>query len=1011
MQAHPATMRRLLVLLLTAMAALLSPLFTREEAQAQSTCPTVPLVDNWESRATDGSWHPIAKPFERSATPTERWYRVRLPQFSCAEAEIYAYYVEDELEVLFENQLVYSFHHAQNAWGYPYHLFKIPPEASAGYLTFHITSRLGNIGFSEPLRFGDHDAFDRFLVQKYLPVAFLGILYLVLGLLVLSLSLFLRFHHAYRAYGFLLLVLGSYSFSLSRLRQLISPNYTLFCWIEYISVFLLPVAILLFINAMFPFRRKRLYKIVMAAIAISSLGLLTWSFTNGIIVLIKSFPAIQAMGFLLTIITIGKVTEAAYRKEPMARITLVSFLVFSATFFIDLLSSLDLLPVKLTLNMYGNLALIAAFGYMLVRQFLIERESITSARITADQLLELETILAIVPGFVLCLDRQLNYVRVNDRLAQYFGLPRKDFIGKPVGTFAYNFTFRRQLEEFMQSSKMHDSIQVSFPLKPDEPPTDLLVSGQKNPSGNSVVLTLLDISDLKRAEAALRENEEQYRNLFEEMISGVALFSIENAVDVTPQGLKLVRANEAFRQHFPKHTLHLVGKSLAELFPSLAPGEFVRFCAALKGNSSVHFEIPLPDLDGVFEIRAYVPFPNHLTIVFNDVTARVASEAEKGRIQSQLLHSEKLASIGTLAAGVAHEINNPLAIALGNLELATARIVNLTPQDEQLIRQMTRQQQALERIAGIVSGLRTYSRADTNKVEPVDIHKAVLDTLSLCETIFAKEGIAIEKRLEADPTIINGNMGKLQQVIMNCLTNARDAFKEHKLDRSARIAFQTSCTGSEITLAISDNGPGIPKEVMGRIFDPFFTTKAPGKGTGLGLSISHTIVTELGGTLRCESSIGTGATFFLTFPAASNTQTITEKSPGKRESFELRALVVDDEPDICELVRMQLTRLGLTVTTVTNGEEALQALTNSAYDCIFSDLRMPHMGGYELLREIRNRKISTPFVVLTGGIATDFPLEWREFLTKEAQGYLKKPLASLDLTALLDRLFPESRNG
>jgi signal transduction histidine kinase len=540
----------------------------------------------------------------------------------------------------------------------------------------------------------------------------------------------------------LLCVLGVYNIAFSRLRQSISDNYTFFCALEYVSAFLLPVIILTFVNSMFPFQRRKLYRGATILVSFVCGAIILWASVGGVIVLAKAFFIVQGLGFVLVGLTITRVAWAAYRNVPLARTTLVSFIIFSGSFFVDLLSSLDLLPHKVAMNMYGNLALIAAFGYILLRQFLAEREHLVLARATA----------------------------------------------------------------------------------------------------------------------------EQYRNLFEEMILGFSLFSTKRDSQLSSVSLAFVHGNQAFCKMLEASIEQILGKSIQELLPSQSQQDLALLLKAAETGESLHLESSFPDLRGFFEVKAYVPFEGFITIIWNDVTERIKGESDRAKMQSQLIHSEKLATVGTLAAGVAHEINNPLAIALGSAEMLREYIQEQGGEDATVAKYFEREKRALDRIAVIVRGLRTYARADTNAIEPVDLHVAITDTLVLCESIFEKEGISIERELSACTSIFAGNTGKIQQVIMNLITNARDALNDVKLQRSARLRLKTTETETHIVCTVSDNGTGISKEVILRMFDPFFTTKAPGKGTGLGLSISHSIVAEFGGSMSCESVEGEGTAFTISLP-------------------------------------------------------------------------------------------------------------------------------------------------
>ncbi len=244
---------------------------------------------------------------------------------------------------------------------------------------------------------------------------------------------------------------------------------------------------------------------------------------------------------------------------------------------------------------------------------------------------------------------------------------------------------------------------------------------------------------------------------------------------------------------------------------------------------------------------------------------KVIAQKDRENMQSQLIHSAKLASIGTLAAGVAHEINNPLAIIRGNTELIHKF---LTPQEnltkkEQILDLLNRQTASVDRIANIVQGLRSYAHADGNTLEPFDLNQSVLEVLNLFGPIITKKGISIAKNLTSERIFIIGSSGKLQQVLTNLITNAQDA-----LEKTANpiIEISTSIENRKALIICKDNGHGITNEILSHLFDPFFTTKAPGKGTGLGLAISKNLIEEMHGTIEVKSEVEKGTSFIISIP-------------------------------------------------------------------------------------------------------------------------------------------------
>ncbi|MBF0362043.1 MAG: PAS domain-containing protein [Oligoflexia bacterium] len=239
---------------------------------------------------------------------------------------------------------------------------------------------------------------------------------------------------------------------------------------------------------------------------------------------------------------------------------------------------------------------------------------------------------------------------------------------------------------------------------------------------------------------------------------------------------------------------------------------------------------------------------------------------EEVNMQSQLMFTERLVSIGTLASGVAHEINNPLAIIMGNIELIEDDCKSML--DNCQIMMMEKIKNATKRIVDIVNGLRNYVRADTEQISNIEVHQCINRTLHIVEEIYKKENIKLEYNLSAKDSFIKANAGKLEQVVLNVVSNARDALIIKKSPSEKCIKVVTYNKDHNLIIEIKDNGIGIPKQIISKIFDPFFTTKPIGQGTGLGLSICHAIVNSFAGTINLESDGDVGTILKMTFPIA-----------------------------------------------------------------------------------------------------------------------------------------------
>lgn len=246
-----------------------------------------------------------------------------------------------------------------------------------------------------------------------------------------------------------------------------------------------------------------------------------------------------------------------------------------------------------------------------------------------------------------------------------------------------------------------------------------------------------------------------------------------------------------------------------------------------------------------------------------DITEKLAADSKIEAQREKLIRASKLATIGEMAAGVGHEINNPLAIAAGNISLIKKRLDIDNINNENLNRYLDCVIYANERIRKIVKGLKLYSRLDTSDYESISVKNTITDILDLTSEIYEKDGVHITFEDQSEELFINGSFGELQQIIVNLLSNAKDATKGLA---KREIKILLSKKGSNAQISVKDNGCGIEKEIIDNIFNPFFTTKEPGEGTGLGMGIIYELVKKVGGDISVESSPNNGSNITISLP-------------------------------------------------------------------------------------------------------------------------------------------------
>ena len=373
-------------------------------------------------------------------------------------------------------------------------------------------------------------------------------------------------------------------------------------------------------------------------------------------------------------------------------------------------------------------------------------------------------------------------------------------------------------------------------------------------------------------------------------------------------------------------------------------------------------------------------------------------EAQHDLVQAQtaLHQSEKLASLGSMLAGVSHELNNPLAAVIGQTAMLAEDVEN-TPHAERV----EKIRRAAERCAKIVQSFLAMARQKAPEYETVSPNELIRAAIDL--TDFQMKATNVEVIVELDPHLpdIEADPDQLHQVIVNLLTNARQALEDKVVGRQLRIT--SSARDGMIRLTVADNGAGIPPDLKLRIFDPFFTTKEAGAGTGLGLPFSLGIAEAHGGTIQLDD-VAIGTSFTIVLPVAGS-RTTTIAKPGQpapvAERVKGRALIIDDEEEVADTLADMLERMGFDIVVAVGGQAALTILAAERdFDLILSDVRMPDVDGPALRDWILAQapELLERLAFVTGdtlsGTASDF-------LEQCGRPYLEKPFTPAALQALV----------
>ena len=376
-------------------------------------------------------------------------------------------------------------------------------------------------------------------------------------------------------------------------------------------------------------------------------------------------------------------------------------------------------------------------------------------------------------------------------------------------------------------------------------------------------------------------------------------------------------------------------------------------------------------------------------LLFEDTT-------ERHRLQDQLIQSEKMSAMGQLIAGVAHDLNNPLASVVGFSDFLAEAGEIPAPLVEPL--QVIRQE--AERAATIVRNLLSFARKQEGERQVQSLRPLLESTLALLRNQLM--ALKVEATLEIEPGIpsIAMNANQIKQVFVNLIVNAAQAIAAGRGGAPGHIWITARRWLDGATVSVADDGPGIPEDLVERVFEPFFTTKPEGQGTGLGLSISQGIVKEHGGRISLDSAPGQGATFTVELPgSAAGRASGGAPAPGGAAD-RLRVLVVDDEPHILHYMRVTLEAWGHTVEIASDGSDAVERALATPFDVIVCDLRMPRLGGREMYEAlaVEHPEVARRVIFATGDTVRGDTLHFLESLGRP---FLHKPFTLAELRTVL----------
>ncbi|OPZ16886.1 MAG: Blue-light-activated protein [candidate division BRC1 bacterium ADurb.BinA364] len=564
-----------------------------------------------------------------------------------------------------------------------------------------------------------------------------------------------------------------------------------------------------------------------------------------------------------------------------------------------------------------------------------------------------------IPDVVMRFDRDGRHLFVSENVEQVAGIPARRFIGKTHRELGFPEDLCRFWEEAIR--------QVFDSGEPHE--TEFSFAG---PAGTAIFDWRLvpefdaqnkakSVLSISRDITAHRRAEENYETLFREMLDGFALHEIILDERGEPADYRFLAVNPAFERLTGLSAEALVGKTVLEALPGTEPHWIRTYGRVALTGEPAFFEDYHGELDKHFEVRAFRPGPNQFACIFADITARKRAEAERESMREQLEQARKMESVGRLAGGVAHDFNNMLGVILGYVEMVLEEVDSAVPMHADL-QEIKR---AAQRSADLTRQLLAFARKQTIAPKVLDLNETIGGTLNFLRRLIGESVELAWKPAEGlwpvkvDPT-------QIDQILTNLCANARDAiaagpgsiFIETQnvvFDEEHRAAHADFAPGAFVMLAVADNGPGIPREVLKHVFEPFFTTKEVGQGTGLGLATVYGIAKQNNGFVHIYSEPGKGTIVKIYLPryhgdgqaapAAEN-----ESPRGRAETV----LLVEDEAAILHMSKSMLEKLGYTVHAFGRPADAIQFAQRHVekIDLLLTDVVMPEMNGRELADRI-----------------------------------------------------------
>lgn len=519
-----------------------------------------------------------------------------------------------------------------------------------------------------------------------------------------------------------------------------------------------------------------------------------------------------------------------------------------------------------------------------------------------------------------------------------------------------------------------------------------------------VIGSVGDVTEKKRAEAGLRASEKRFRSIAEAHPVPVLIATLKEG--------EIVYASHGSEAVLGLSVQELLGMTLARFFKEQDTWTQLMHDVQKSGGVNLReFILQRSDyrtFDAAVSARLISYDRRPCAVVgINDISARKQAEEKIKDQEAALQQSEKLAALGGLLAGVAHELNNPLSVIVGQ-----AVLLRESAKDEKTTGRADKIHKAGERCARIVKSFLALARRKPPERKPVAINEVIENAIELLAFQLRTDNVELHKKLSDNLPPALADSDQMTQVITNLVINAKQVLQDREGVR--RITVETwhlpsdeGLSDGHICVSVTDNGTGVPHELQHRIFEPFFTTKPAGSGTGVGLSLCHNIIDGHGGRIWVEDAEGGGARFIFTLPA--NPHTMVRENLNAMVDAPVKAvppqriLIVDDEVELAQTLADILEPDGHSMVLVDNGRKALDWLAKQDFDIIISDLRMPVLDGPGLYKELeKTRHAYLSRIIFVTGDTLSIPV--RDFLNSYALDVLEKPYSPEDVRRALLRL-------